>query len=730
MEFTGMPAATPNRFLHRRGDLENQPLALCEHLPVIDDPGGSIRPRSHAVARGLAVAVVMLVWMPSANVNAVQPAVITEPFATSQATGGDEAGKNEPGDTTSDTPDVAAAQDQQDSDSPATDPATDPASDATVDVATADVAEMVLKAQDQRIEAIAKAVPTAVSVFVPGGAGGGSGVLISPQGYALTNFHVSSPAGSYMRCGLSDGRIYDAVIVGIDPVGDLALIQLLGRDDFPAAELGDSDRLQPGQWCFVVGNPFLLATNLQPTVTWGMLSGVHRYQYPSGTLLEYADCLQTDASINPGNSGGPIYDASGRLIGIVGRASFEKRGRVNVGVGYAISINQAKNFLGYLESGRIVDHATLGATVVTDPDGGVRVSNILESSDAYRRGLRYNDEIIEVAGRVVTTANDVQNILGTLPKGWRIPLAISRDGRRQEILVRLAGVHAEGELLEKMASALPPPPPAPPTPDDGEPGDDQPPPKNIAPKNLSPEDLAPLDGQPEAEEPDNQAKPSLKGADGKPIPESAAERIVAREGYANYFYNSLNQDRVFRGLVETSPQPGPVWEIRGTTDAANQRDVVMRIGGDRLVLTVGDREYPIESTADRFDSVDGKAGAAMLPALDNWRRMLVQGTGRFGDVFYLGKAPLLGKQPLRDVLSATADELESRFITDTDSGRLLAMELFADRTEDPAELIVQWPTEGESSTFPTALELRYGTEVYLRVLIDSWNVVDPAAPSS
>ncbi len=201
--------------------------------------------------------------------------------------------------------------------------------------------------EQQRIDAIARATPSAVSVFVPGGGGGGSGVLISPDGYALTNFHVTSPAGAFMRCGLSDGNIYDAVIVGIDPVGDLAMIRLLGRDDFPAAELGDSRTAEAGDWSMVIGNPFLLASNLQPTVTWGILSGVGRYQYPSGTLLEYGDCLQTDASINPGNSGGPIYDAQGRLLGIVGRASFEKRGRVNVGVGYAISINQAKNFLGY-----------------------------------------------------------------------------------------------------------------------------------------------------------------------------------------------------------------------------------------------------------------------------------------------------------------------------------------------------------------------------------------------
>ena len=141
-------------------------------------------------------------------------------------------------------------------------------------------------------------------------------------------------------------------------------------------------------------NPFLLATDFQPTVSWGLVSGVHRYQYPAGTLLEYADCIQTDAAINPGNSGGPLFNDRGELVGINGRGSFEKRGRVNVGVGYAISINQVKLFLSHLHSGRIVDHATLGATVATDDQGLVRVSNILESSDAYRQGLRFNDEVI------------------------------------------------------------------------------------------------------------------------------------------------------------------------------------------------------------------------------------------------------------------------------------------------------------------------------------------------
>ena len=178
---------------------------------------------------------------------------------------------------------------------------------------------------------------------------------------------------------------------------------------------------------------------------------MHRYQFPAGTILEYTDCIQVDAAINPGNSGGGLFDAVGRLIGINGRASFEKRGRVNVGAGYAISANQLRHFLGALRSGRICDHATLGATVSTAVDGHVVVADILESSDAWRRGLRYDDEIVSLAGRPVRTVNAFKNVLGVLPAGWQVPLVIRRDGRRQDLLVRLQAVHSPAKLAELAA---------------------------------------------------------------------------------------------------------------------------------------------------------------------------------------------------------------------------------------------------------------------------------------
>ncbi|MCC9602422.1 trypsin-like peptidase domain-containing protein [Stieleria sp. JC731] len=564
--------------------------------------------------------------------------------------------------------------------------------------------------EQTRIAAIEKAKPSAVCVFVPGGGGGGSGVLISPEGYALTNFHVTSPAGSYMRCGLSDGRVYDAVLVGLDPVGDLAMIKLLGRDDFPVAEMADSLKAQAGDWCMVIGNPFLLATNLQPTVTWGMLSGVGRYQYPSGTLLEYADCLQTDASINPGNSGGPIYNSEGQLLGIVGRCSFEKRGRVNVGVGYAISINQAKNFLGYLRSGRIVDHATLGATVSTDPDGGVVVSNILESSDAFRRGMRFNSEILEIDGRVVTTANDVQNVLGTLPNGWRVEIAFREAGKTFRVPVRLMGVHRRDELLAKMQSALPPPPPVPDEPKKSEPSEGD---ESEGDESNPNEDAAPSEDTPSKEKRTAHA--------GSGIPDAASKLIIDRKGFANYYFNQQQQDRFINRLrqqfpanaSEDEPNQGYRWTIEGKN--ADGDAILLEVSDASLAMTVGGTRLTAENPSDLFEAVDRDAVGGILAALDGWRKMIEVGPTKFGEAYFHGTMPLGGKRPLRDCTVGIYGEMEIRWLMHPDSGMVECVEVFADRDSDPAELWINHKGDQIES-----LELKYGLDTKLTVQVNRW----------
>jgi S1-C subfamily serine protease len=398
-----------------------------------------------------------------------------------------------------------------------------------------DVDRRVLDAEAQRVAVVDKVKPTVVAVFGPGGQGGGSGVLISKDGYALTNFHVVEGAGNVMQCGLPDGVLYDAVLVGLDKVGDVALIKLVPPKEvkeFPFAPLGNSDLVNAGDWSLAMGNPFLLATDFQPTVTYGLVSGVHRYQYPAGTLLEYTDCIQIDTSINPGNSGGPLFNMKGELIGINGRGSFEKRGRVNSGVGYAISINQIKNFMGQLRAGLDSDHATLGAVVRSEQveegtSTKLQVVSIIEDSDARRRGLDDSDEIVSFAGQPMTSVNKYKNVLGLYPKGWKVPLVYRRNNDKHEILVRLAQLQQTQTDDAAPKRRQRPGPPRP-----------QPPPRKSA----------------------------------------ASVYFEARPGFANYYFNKVERDRLmtaFRKHGDFASASGD-WNLEAMSDKKAEVKVVIR----------------------------------------------------------------------------------------------------------------------------------------------------------
>ncbi|MEX2139885.1 MAG: trypsin-like peptidase domain-containing protein [Pirellulales bacterium] len=580
----------------------------------------------------------------------------------------------------------------------------------------ADVEESVLKSEADRIAAVAKAAPSVLAIFAQGGQGGGSGVVITPDGYALSNFHVTKPCGNYMQCGMADGKLYDAVIVGVDPVGDVALIKLFGRDDFPTAELGNSDLVQAGDWCFSMGNPFLLATDFTPSVSYGMVSGVHRYQYPAGTLLEYADCIQTDAAINPGNSGGPLFDAEGRLIGINGRGSFEKRGRVNVGVGYAISINQIKNFLGGLRSGRIVDHATLGAQVVTGETGDVVVTNILEECDAYRRGLRVDDEIVRFAGRPIRSANALKNMLGTLPRDWRVPLAYRRDGQIHEIYVRLMGVHRKDELIAKTDGGGVPEPPQP-KPKPGEP---------------MPEGRRP-DGQPNGKEPGDQGDgESEKSKDGngrrrppfrmpqalpkaEKMPEIVKQHFEKGDpGFVNYFFNQQNQDRLWRGVTAQGDfsQFEGAWTLSGMAMGnVGEFKIELTNIGAGIELPTGDTDMNVaEGLAARLNPPES---GGLLSTLWLWRKYLVEGPKKFGKLEYRGTAPLPMREGLYDVLVGTTEGVDCLFFFEPAGGMLVALEMFPEGTDaDPCEVYFLEYQEHEGRHFPRRLEVRYGDRVF------------------
>jgi S1-C subfamily serine protease len=532
----------------------------------------------------------------------------------------------------------------------------------------------VLEAQQARIDAIRRATPAAVSIFA-GESGGGSGVLLTRDGYAATNFHVVQSAGPAVTCGLADGRLYDAVLVGIDPTGDLAVVRLLGRDDFPVAVPADSDRVQVGDECFAIGNPFLLGTDLQPSVSAGIVSGVHRYQFPAGTILEYTDCLQVDAAINPGNSGGGLFDAAGRLIGINGRASFEKRGRVNVGAGYAISANQVRNFLGGLRSGRLCDHATLGARVATAVDGRVVVSDILESSDAWRRGLRYDDEIVSLAGRPVRTVNAFKNVLGILPAGWQVPLVIRRDGRRQDLLVRLDAVH-------------------------------------------SPAKLAALAGGDAAEE------PRRAGGDEPEVPAAVRDVYARRAGFANHHFNAVERDRVAAGLTAVRDGlPNGPWVLAGRIAAGGEFRIELSDATASIDLPTGTSTLAGDDEFDRQPLPPGSGG--LLPALVLWRRLVIEGPAAVGQTIFWGTAP---RHPAAFVAGASADLVDvlesavagvvARFGVDA-SGRVVWIDLWTSPDGDPCELRFTWPVGDAAGGMPASIDARYAGEPFATLLLDA-----------
>ncbi|MFW6170575.1 MAG: S1C family serine protease [Planctomycetota bacterium] len=574
--------------------------------------------------------------------------------------------------------------------------------------------ERVLEAEQRRIAAIDEARKTTISVFAPGGKGGGSAVVISPDGYALSNFHVVKPIGHYMQCGMADNQLYDAVLVGVDPTGDVALIKLLGRDDFPHAELGDSEAVQVGDWCFVIGNPFMLATDLQPTVSYGMVSGVNRYQPPAGTLLEYTDCIQTDAAINPGNSGGPLFNAQGELIGINGRGSFEKRGRVNVGVGYAISVNQIKKFMGYLRSGRIVDHATLGATVTSDEEGRVVVSEILQSSDAYRRGLRYGDRVLSFGGREINSVNGFKNVLGIFPRGWRVPLSFRHEKERHDVWVRLAGVHSRQELMEKIegpGQRLPSQPKP-----KKRPGDPAPKPPE-GPRKVP---------RPSPPKPHPSANPAAK----KPLPDHVARLFKRKSGYANYYFNELHQDRVWSQFTEFSncvDLPAS-WTLRGRMN--DQAPFEITLDQKQVAGVFPSSRAIVDLRVDLDQQLLPLGSGGLLPTLSLWQRLLTNGPEDYGEVYYLGTAPLIDRDGLFDVLVGIHNVVESRFAFDPDHGNLVALEMFPETNADPCELYFSDYREVNGRLLPYRIVVRHGDAIFTELEIEEYEMGEDSSDPS
>jgi serine protease Do len=267
--------------------------------------------------------------------------------------------------------------------------------------------------------------------------GFGSGVIINPEGYILTSNHVIDEA-SKIDVKLSDNRQFSAKLVGQDRETDLALIKVTSENPLPAAPMGDSDRLKPGQWVMAIGNPFVY----DHTVTVGVISALNR---KLGTTI-FDNFIQTDAAINFGNSGGPLLNVKGEVIGINTLISSQ-----GTGIGFSIPINMAKEILPALMEKGKVSRGFLGLVpqditpdlqkaLALSQKEGVIISSVQKDTPADKAGLQRYDVIVEFDGKKVDSEDQFRRYVAESIPGKKVKLKVVRERKTLEI---------ESDLMER-----------------------------------------------------------------------------------------------------------------------------------------------------------------------------------------------------------------------------------------------------------------------------------------
>jgi len=284
--------------------------------------------------------------------------------------------------------------------------------------------------------------------------GQGSGFIISPDGLIMTNNHVVGDADEVV-VRLLDGREFKAETIGTDPATDVAIIKI-DASDLPFLRLGDSDKLEVGDWVLAVGNPF----GLSHTLTAGIVSAKGR----SGMgLNDYENFIQTDAAINPGNSGGPLVDLDGRVVGM-NTAIFSRSGGY-MGIGFAIPINMAKQIRDQLVKHGKVTRGRLGVYIQDltreladsfglDKNKGILVAQVIKDSPAEKAGLKRGDVITELEGHPVGKVAEFRNKIALTTPGTSLTLTIVRGGDEQKIKVVIGELETDAKGRPTPASTI------------------------------------------------------------------------------------------------------------------------------------------------------------------------------------------------------------------------------------------------------------------------------------
>ena len=277
----------------------------------------------------------------------------------------------------------------------------------------------------------------------------GSGVIVNKDGYILTNNHVVEDAET-IRVTLNDGREFTAKVVGRDPKSDIAVVKIDAKN-LPFVTIADSDKIEVGDLCLAVGNPF----GIGQTVTMGIISAKGRGNLGVGT--DYEDFIQTDAAINPGNSGGALVDAEGRLIGI--NTAILSRSGGNQGIGFAVPINMARNVMESLIAHGKVIRGFLGVSIqdvnpelaqqfkLTDNQGAL-VGDITPHSPAEKGGVQSGDVIVEFNHKPVTDSRHLKLQVAETAPGATVPVKIIRDGHEKTLNLTIKELPGSEQLAK------------------------------------------------------------------------------------------------------------------------------------------------------------------------------------------------------------------------------------------------------------------------------------------
>ncbi|MGZ3445347.1 MAG: trypsin-like peptidase domain-containing protein [Myxococcaceae bacterium] len=253
----------------------------------------------------------------------------------------------------------------------------------------------------------------------------GSGFLLGPEGYVVSNHHVVKD-GQSIQVRLADGRVFDAELVGSDPDTDLALLRVIDGTDLPSVVLGDSDRLEVGDWVVAIGNPF----GLDRSVSHGLISAKERV-LGVGPLDDF---IQTDALINPGNSGGPLFNMRGEVVGVNSAVISNAQG-----IGFAVPINMVKDLLPNLLDNGHVERGWLGMTVVEEPGKhSAQVVDVYPGGPAAAAGLRSGDRVTTINGRPVDSYLQLLRKISLLAPGTLVRMGVQRGTAAREFTARVA----------------------------------------------------------------------------------------------------------------------------------------------------------------------------------------------------------------------------------------------------------------------------------------------------